>query len=111
MWPGQTDHENGVGSQDEAGDPGKRWEASLQTEDGSWFPLRLWAYVSASILLLSFFIFEDWDPFQILITSGLSLQEKLPHTQSHTNLANHFTGQCCSAFGPEEASSDQIIAH
>ena len=52
-------------------------------KDSSWFPLRLWTDVLASILLLSFFLLEDWDPFQVPITSGLSLQEELPHRVTH----------------------------
>ena len=108
MWPGQTDHENGSAPRmgletlaetwgwQRAGEPpkelgcfpedtGKPAEVRvlpshrpLFTEDGSWFSF--WAYAPTSILLLSFFMLQDWDPFQILILTGQSLQE-LPHTQ------------------------------
>ena len=107
MRPRQTDHE--------AGDPGKRWEASLQTELYS--QKMAHDFLSGSEAMFPpppyccLFILEDWDLFQILITRGLSLQAELPHTQSHTQFGHHFRGHCCSPSGLEETSSDQLIAH
>ena len=84
-----------------------RWEASLHidlySQEMAHDSLWLWAYAPTSyyypiILLLSFFILEDWDPFQVLITNGLSLQEELPHTQSHTQFGQSFQGSVLLSF-------------
>ena len=81
MRPRQTDHE--------AGDPGKRWEASLQTELYS--QKMAHDFLSGSEAMFPpppyccLFILEDWDLFQILITRGLSLQAELPHTHTVTH--------------------------
>ena len=54
----------------------------LFTEDSSWFSLTLslCSHLHPTVVLC---IVENWDSFQILITSGNSLQEKLPHTVTH----------------------------
>ena len=94
MRPRQTDHE--------AGDPGKRWEASLQTELYS--QKMAHDFLSGSEAMFPpppyccLFLLEDWDLFQILITRGLSLQAELPHTQSHTQFGQSFQGSVLLSF-------------
>ena len=69
----------------------------LFTENSSWFSLTLspCAHLHPTVVLC---IVENWDSFQILITSGNSLPEKHSHTP---NLASHFSGHCFSDAGPE----------
>ena len=131
MWPGQTDHKNGVSSQDEAGDTGSdlrvtkgcgatwgvrmlpwgHWEAS----EGGSPPCRLTLihrrhlliiYLTLSICsrlhpTVALFHFAKLGPISNS-SNNWALPPRRTATQSHTpNLANRFSGHWCSDSGPE----------
>ena len=130
MWPEQTDHENGVSSQDEAGDPG----SDLRTTKGcgaTWGVKMLpWGHREASgggrppftstfIHRRQLMILSDSElmlpppsyscplhhgklGFISNSSNNWALPPRRTATHSHTpDLANHFIGHCCSDSGPE----------
>ena len=131
MWPGQTDHKNGVSSQDEAGDTGSdlrvtkgcgaTWGVRMlpwghgEVSEGGRPPSRLTLIHRRHLLIiyLTLSICSHLHPTVVLshfaklgpISNSSNNWALLPRrTATHSqipNLANHFSGHWCSDSGPE----------
>ena len=131
MWPGQTDHENGVSSQDEAGDTGSDLRVTKGSGDTWGVRMLPWGHGEASgggrppcrltlihrrhllIICLTLSIRSHLHPTVVLfhfaklgpISNSSNNWALLPRrTATHSqipNLANHFSGHWCSDSGPE----------
>ena len=127
MWPGQTDHENGVSSQDEAATWG--WQRAVEPpEESGCCPedtgkpvevggihcrLTLIHRRHLLIIYLTLSICSHLHPTVVLFhfaklgpisnsSNNWALPPRRTATHSHTpNLDNHFSGHWCSDSGPE----------